>query len=104
MSELLQGKIEKDNEEGEIKKIAQMKRRRCLPYLFSSNLLALCFSRLRIQMSRDTPDNDAAPPAAKPDATATAGVEEAGEKQKTRSIVSFALLTYTTRRQYPSAW
>lgn len=51
-------------------------------YLLSSNLLALCFSRLRIQMSSDTPDNDAAPPAAKPDATATAGVGEAGESQK----------------------
>lgn len=48
--------------------------------LLSSNLLALCFSRLRIQISRDTPDNDAAPPAATPDATAATGVGEAWQE------------------------
>lgn len=33
-------------------------------------------------MSRDTPDKEAAPPAARPDATATTGVGVAGGKQK----------------------
>lgn len=52
--------------------------------------MALRLSRLRIQISRDTPDNDTAPPAAKPEATAATGGGEAGEK--TKEIVSFALL------------
>lgn len=101
ISELLQEKTEKDDEDDEEedlcnnrgkkkRKLPQIERRGCLSYLFSSNLVALCLSRLRIQISRDTPDNDTAPPAAKPEATAATGGGEAGEK--TKEIVSFALL------------
>lgn len=43
------------------------KRDQCLSNLFSSNLVAFCFSRFRIQTARDRPDNRV-PPAATPDA------------------------------------
>lgn len=76
-----------------------MKRRGCLSYLFSSNLLALCLSRLRIQISRDAPDNDTAPPAAKLEATATSGGGEAGEK-KTKGLLVFHFDSNCL--QYPS--
>lgn len=46
-------------------------------------------------MSRDTPDKDAAPPAAKPDATATTGVGVAGEKQKREVLL---VLHFTVRK------
>lgn len=64
------------------KKIALMIKRGRLSYLFSSNLVALCLSRFKIQISRDTPDNDTAPPAAKPEATAATGAAGAGDKTK----------------------
>lgn len=42
-------------------------------YLFSSNFFAFCFSRFRIHIVRDIPDNKTAPPVAAPDAMAVIG-------------------------------
>lgn len=61
------------------KKTVRIKRDGCLSNLFSSNLVALCLSRLRIHITRDRPDNDRAPPAARPDAIAFMGDGEAVE-------------------------
>lgn len=55
------------------------KRDEFLSNLLSSNLLAFCFSRFRIHMTRERPDNDRAPPAATPDAMAVTGDGEAVE-------------------------
>ncbi len=56
-----------------LKKNVEFQRGQCLSNLFSSNLVAFFFSRLRTHIATDRPDNKRVPPVATPEAMALIG-------------------------------